>query len=94
VLVKDRWVGPREQVLNILIAYRCYGPGKTSSLTSTDDGFTPIASMAGSGEKLGTNPWIGQLWCCGLYQEPFFSIAVGVSIAVDDFAKGCYVLTT
>jgi hypothetical protein len=28
VLVKDRWVSPREQVLNILITYWSYGPSK------------------------------------------------------------------
>jgi hypothetical protein len=26
----------------------------------------PPASLAGSGEKLGTDPWIGQPTCCGL----------------------------
>jgi hypothetical protein len=56
VSVKDRWVGPREQVLNVLITCRCYGPGKPSSLPSIEGGFTPTASMAGSGEKLSTDP--------------------------------------
>jgi hypothetical protein len=28
VLVKDRWVGPREKVLNILIVCWCYGHSK------------------------------------------------------------------
>jgi hypothetical protein len=28
VSVKDKWVGPREQVLNILIACWFYGPSK------------------------------------------------------------------
>jgi hypothetical protein len=56
--VKDRWVDPRKQVLNIPIACRCYGPGKPSSLTSIEGGFTPTGSMAGSGEKLGTDPQI------------------------------------
>jgi hypothetical protein len=26
--------------------------------------FTPTALLVGSGEKLGTDPWIGQLACC------------------------------
>jgi hypothetical protein len=50
--------------------------------------------MAGSREKLGTNPQIGQPACCGLCREPFFSGAVTLSIAVDDFTKGYYALTT
>jgi hypothetical protein len=28
-----------------------------------------------------------------LYQEPFFSGAVALFIAIDDFTKGCYALT-
>jgi hypothetical protein len=37
------------------------------------------------------DPWIGQSARWGLYQEPFFSGAVALSIAVDDFVKGCHV---
>jgi hypothetical protein len=37
----------------------------------------PPASLAGSGEKLGMDPRIGQSACCGLCQELFFSGAVG-----------------
>jgi hypothetical protein len=37
----------------------------------------PHASLAGSEEKLGMDPWIGQPACCGLCREPFFSGAVG-----------------
>jgi hypothetical protein len=37
-----------------------YEPSKPSSLTSTEGGFTPTASMAGSEENPGTNPRIGQ----------------------------------
>jgi hypothetical protein len=55
---------------------------------STEDGFTPTASMASSEEKLGTNPQIDQPSCCGLCREPFFSGAVTLSIAVDDLVKG------
>jgi hypothetical protein len=71
-----------------------YEPSKHSSLSSTESGFTPTASIAGSGEKLGTDPWIGQSSCCGLCREPFFLRAVTLSIAVDDGAKGCYMWTT
>jgi hypothetical protein len=94
VSVKARWVGPHEQVLNISIACQCYGPGKPSSQPSIEGGLTPIASLAGLGGKLGTGPRIGQLSCCGLCREPFFSAAVALSITVDDFTKGYYVWTT
>jgi hypothetical protein len=67
-----------------------YGPSKPSSLTSTKGGFTPTTSMVVLGEKLGTDPQIGQPSCCELGREPFFSEAVALSIAVDDFMKGCY----
>jgi hypothetical protein len=67
--VKDQWVSPRKQVLNVLTAYRSYGIGNPSSLSSTDGGFTPTASMAILGEKLGTDPRIGQLSCYGLGKE-------------------------
>jgi hypothetical protein len=45
-------------------------------------------------EKLGTDTWIGQLACCGLCREPFFSRAMALLNSVDDYTKGCYVLTT
>jgi hypothetical protein len=70
-----------------------YGPSKSSSLPSTEGDFTSIASMAGSGEKLGTNPRISQPSCCGLCREPFFSGAVPLFIAIDNFVKGCYMWT-
>jgi hypothetical protein len=47
--------------------------------------------MAALGEKLGTNPRIDQPTCCALCRELFFSGAVALSIAVDDFTKGCHV---
>jgi hypothetical protein len=61
--------------------------GKTSSLPSTNGNFTPITSMAVLGEKLSTDPQIGQPTCCGLCREIFFSRAVAMSIAVDDSRK-------
>jgi hypothetical protein len=33
--------------------------------------FAPTTSLDGSGEKLGTDPWINQPTCCGLCREPF-----------------------
>jgi hypothetical protein len=39
-------------------------------------GFALTASMVVLGEKLGTDLWIGQPVCYGLYQEPIFSGAM------------------
>jgi hypothetical protein len=68
--------------------------GPVSLVPSTEGGFTPSASMASSGEKLGTDPQISQSSCCGLCRERFFSGAVTLPIAVDDGVKGCYMWTT
>jgi hypothetical protein len=54
-------------------------------------GLRPPASLASSGEKLGTDPRIGQLACCGLCQEPFFSRAVGSVQICRRLVKGCHV---
>jgi hypothetical protein len=70
-----------------------YGPSKPSSLTSTEGGFTPTTSMVGLGKKLDTYPRISQSACYGLGREPFFSGAVALSIATDDFVKSCYTRT-
>jgi hypothetical protein len=51
----------------------------------------PPASLAGSGEKLGTDLRIGQPLCCGLCQEPFFSGAVGSVQICQRLVKGCHV---
>jgi hypothetical protein len=55
-------------------------------------GFAPTALIAVSGEKLGTDPQIGQSTCCGLCREPFFLGAVALLSFVDDYVKGCYAL--
>jgi hypothetical protein len=55
-------------------------------------GFAPTTSMTALGEKLGTDPWIGQPTCCGLCQEPFFSGAVTLFNSVDDYVEGCCAL--
>jgi hypothetical protein len=73
VLVKDRWIGPHEQVLNVPITYWYYGPSKPSSLTSTEGDFTLTASMVGLGEKLGTDPQIGQLVMLWIGSRALFS---------------------
>jgi hypothetical protein len=51
----------------------------------------PPASLAGSGEKLGTDPRIGQPTCYGLCREPFFSGAVGSIQICRRLTKGCHV---
>jgi hypothetical protein len=53
--------------------------------------FFPTASIAVMGEKLGMDPRIGQLACCGSRQEPFYLGAVDLFNAVDDYIKGCHV---
>jgi hypothetical protein len=57
-------------------------------------GFASTALLVGSGDKLGTNSWIDQLSCCELCREPFFSGAVALLNSIDDYTKGCYMLTT
>jgi hypothetical protein len=54
-------------------------------------GFTPTASMASRGEKLGWDMRIGQPTGWGLCQEPFFLGAVALLSSVDNYAKGCHV---
>jgi hypothetical protein len=71
-----------------------YGPSKPRSRRQQMLGFAPTASLVGLGEKLGTNLWIGQPACCGLYREPFFSGVVALLDSVDDYVNGCYMWTT
>jgi hypothetical protein len=54
--VKDRWVDPCEQVLNVLIACWWYVPSKSSNMPSTDAWLKRIISMAVLGEKLSRVP--------------------------------------
>jgi hypothetical protein len=93
VSVKNWWVGPREQVLNVPIACQRYGLSKPSSQLSIEAWLFPMISLAIVEEKLGTDPWIGQPSCCGLGREPFFSWTVDLFKSVSDYVKGCYVLT-
>jgi hypothetical protein len=55
--------------------------------------FAPTALLISSGEKQGTDSWIGQPSCCGLHREPFFLGAVTLLNSVDDYVKRCYALT-
>jgi hypothetical protein len=49
------------------------------------------ALLVSLGEKLGTDPWIGQPTYCGLCQGPFFSVAVGSIQICPQLVKGCHV---
>jgi hypothetical protein len=73
VSVKNRWVDPREQVLNVPITCWCYGPSKPSSWLSIEASLFPTASLVIVGEKLSTDPQIKQSSSCELCREPFFS---------------------
>jgi hypothetical protein len=92
--IKDRWVGPREQVLNVLIACWWHDPSKPRSSSSTEAWRKITVSLVGLGEKLGIDLWIGRPACWGLCREPFFSGAVGSVQIYRWLAKGCYALST
>jgi hypothetical protein len=71
-----------------------YGPSKPSSWSLTGAWLTPTASLVGSEEKMGMDPWVGQPACCGLCREPFFSGTVGSVEIYRRLTKGCYMCTT
>jgi hypothetical protein len=65
VSVKDRWVGPREHVLNIPITCWRYGPSKPSSMSSTDAWFCPHCLIGWLGRETGYGPMdrsAGVMW--------------------------------
>jgi hypothetical protein len=82
-----------EQVLNVPIA--CWYTGLVSLVAYRQQrvALPPLLQWLPRGEKLGTDPQIGQSSCCELCQEPFFSGEVALSITIDDFTIGCYALT-
>jgi hypothetical protein len=90
--VKDRWVDPHKQVLNVPIAYQRYGPSKLSSWLSIEPCLFPTTLLAVMGEKLGMDPRTDQPTCCRLGQEPSFSRAVDLFKSLHDYAKGSYAL--
>jgi hypothetical protein len=47
--------------------------------------------MTGRGEKLGGDPWIGQLTGWGLCREPFFSGAMDSLNFVHNYVKGYHI---
>jgi hypothetical protein len=84
---------PREQALNVLIAYQSYRSDKSSSLSWTNAWFCPTASPIVLKDKLSMDPWIGHLMCCGSGREPFFSKVVALLNYVDNYVKDCYAWT-
>jgi hypothetical protein len=93
VSVKNRRVGPREQVLNVLIAYWWYEPSKASSLASTCAWLKRTASMVVLGEKLRHVPWTTQPG----WEVESGALFLGSSTFVQPcwwLTKGCYMWTT
>jgi hypothetical protein len=90
VSIKDWGVGTLEQVLNIPIACRWYGPSKPGSMPSTSVWLKRTASMTVLGEKLRRVPWTTQpSW--EVEPEALF---LGTSASVQPYwwlAKGCHV---
>jgi hypothetical protein len=90
VSVMDRGVGTQEQVLNVLIACRWYGPSKPSSRPSTGAWLKPTASMAVLGEKLRRVLWATQsAW--EVESGVLFSGAVVSVQPCRWLVKGCHV---
>jgi hypothetical protein len=56
VSVKDRCVGPHEQVLNVPITCERSGPDKPSSLLSIEAWLKPTTSLVESGRETGWGP--------------------------------------
>jgi hypothetical protein len=71
-----------------------YGPRKPSSCSPIGAWLTPTTSLVGSGERLGTNPCVGQLVWSGLYREPSFSGVVESIQICWRLVKCCYIWTT
>jgi hypothetical protein len=88
VSVKDGWVGPCDQVLNVLIAYRSYGPGKPSTWPSIEGWLCSHCFNGWLRRETGYGPvnWSAVV----LWIE---SGAVALLNSVDDYVKGCYALT-
>jgi hypothetical protein len=90
VSVIDQGVGTREQVLNVPIAYRWYGPDKPSSMLSTDVWLLLLLPWL-----YWKRNWVVDLrttqpgW--RLCREPFFLGAVGSVQRCWWLVKGCHI---
>jgi hypothetical protein len=90
VSVKDRGVGTREQILNVPIACRWYGPGKPSSQPSTGAWLKPTDSMSFLGEKLS---WVPRATQPG-WEVESGTLFSGAIVSVQPYrwlVKGCHV---
>jgi hypothetical protein len=88
--VKDRGVGTREKVLNVLIACRWYGPGKPSSLLPTSVWLKCTDSMTVLGEKL---RWVPRTTQRG-WEVESGALFLGSSASIQHsrrLAKACHV---
>jgi hypothetical protein len=81
VSIKDGWVGPREQVLNVLTTYQRYEPDKPSSLVLIDAWLSPLLWLR-VGEKLDGDPQISQPVCWDVVGNSFFSGVVTLSNSI------------
>jgi hypothetical protein len=79
VSVKDRWVGPREQVLNVT--------SKPSSRPLIDAWLCHHYFIGWLRREAGYGPIDRSVARCGLCREPFFLRAVGLLNSVDDSKK-------
>jgi hypothetical protein len=85
VLVKDRWINPREQVLNVSIACRRYGPSK-SAVDRCLTFFT--TSLVESRRETGWGPTYRSASVLRIESGiPFFSRVVTQSDSVDGWQK-------
>jgi hypothetical protein len=89
----DRGVGTCEHILNVTITCQRYGLSKPNSRLSTEACLFPMTSLVVMGKKLGMNTRTGQPTCCGLGWEPFLGV-VDLFKSIDDYVKGCHMLTT
>jgi hypothetical protein len=87
VLVKDRSIGPRDQVLNISIAYWCYGPSKPSIQPLIDAWLYPHCFIGWLRREDGYEPMDRSAAHCGLCRERFFLGVVGLLNSVDESLK-------
>jgi hypothetical protein len=87
VSVKDHSVGPREQVLNVQIAYWWYEPCKPSTRPLIDAWLYPHSFIGWLGREVGYGPADQSVVGCGLCREPFFLGEVGLFNSVDDSWK-------
>jgi hypothetical protein len=79
--VKDRWVGPASKYSTYWSHASVMGPASlVVSCQQKLDSPPLIASLVIMGEKLGTEPQIGQPSCCGSGREPFFSGSGSIQI--------------